>query len=261
MIRLIFKHIVYKIFAKHKKGHGIHSPFVFSFIQNVLQKTSINKSFQKIHKTYNELRKNNEKVEIKDYGAGSKIHKRKVRKIKSIARTSGIDKKYGIILNRMVEFYNPKTVIELGTSLGIGTLYLASANPEVKVITIEGCPAITGIAKKVFESTQYQNINLINNQFNSVLNSVLSSSIQPLFVYIDGNHRHEATLEYFANCMPYFDENSILVIGDIHWSKGMEKAWKKICADERIKISIDLFHLGILFFNKGLSKQHFVIKS
>lgn len=260
MVRLFLKYIVYKLFARHKKGHGIHSPFVFNFIQNVLQNKQPTEDLSFIKDIIIRLKKVKKKITVTDYGAGSKTLKKAERKVSKIAKTSASDGTTGVILHRMAKYFKPATIVELGTSLGIGSLFLASANKQTPVVTVEGCPEIAQIAKKIHDKSGLKNIKLINDRFDVVIDSILSESGKPILVYLDGNHRFKPTIEYFEKCLQYFSDDSILVIGDIHWSGGMKKAWKTISKDERVKVSIDLFYLGILFFNEGLSKQHFVIK-
>ncbi len=145
--------------------------------------------------------------------------------------------------------------------MGVTTSYLALSNNTSAVLSIEGSYEISKLASTTLKNQRFKNITLLNGTFEEVLPNVLKNSHQSWdFVFLDGNHRYIATKEYFNQILPYLNENSIVVLDDIHWSKEMEKAWKEIYTLKEITLSIDLFFMGIVFFNKNLTKQHFNIR-
>ena len=166
--------------------------------------------------------------------------------------------KYSSLLHKIINYYNYKSVLELGTSLGITTSYLAKANTEV--VTIEGCNEISKIATSTFNKLSLKNIKLIMGEFNNVLPNLLSNSKPFDMILIDGNHKYQATVDYFEMLVNNINENSLIVFDDIHWSDEMEKAWNEIKNDKRVSISIDIFQLGLIFFRKGINKQDYTIK-
>jgi predicted O-methyltransferase YrrM len=259
-IRFILKFVYYKIFSKHRKGFGIHSPFVFEFITEVLYSKSHYYAFDKINELRLKLLSSKHVLQVQDLGAGSKKFRTSNRKLRDIARFSGISKKNGEMLFSIIQKYQAKTILELGTSIGLGTLYLASAGSKSRVTTIEACPQTASHAAFNFEALGLKNIRQILGNINEKL-PVFLSEIRTLdFVYFDGNHKEEATINYFNLCKIKANNNTIFVFDDIHWSRGMEKAWRRIQNDESVTVSIDLFFSGIVFFNKELSKQHFVVR-
>ena len=151
---------------------------------------------------------------------------------------------------RLVNHFQPKNIIELGTSLGITTLYLAASSKKISVQTLEGCPQTAAKAKE----------DVIVGEFSETLPQVLKNTARVDFMYFDGNHRKEATLNYFEQALSHVAEESIFVFDDIHWSKEMEEAWQIIKSNPKVSLSIDLFHLGILFFRQGIPRQDFVLK-
>jgi predicted O-methyltransferase YrrM len=259
-IFFIIKFLNYIVFAKHKFGYGIHSPFLYNFIVNVLNKNINHLTTFKIEALRHELLKVNKTISVSDLGAGSKVMISEIRKIKDIVKYSAVKKKYGELLFRMVDFYQFKSILELGTSLGIGTLYLATAGDDVEVYTIEACKETAKAAQKNFEKTGIKNIFQIVGDIDEELSNVLDTMNGLDLVYFDGNHQKEATLKYFYMCMTKIKNNTIFYFDDIHWSEGMEEAWNVIKSNKKVILSIDLFFSGIVFFNKDLSKQDVVVK-
>jgi predicted O-methyltransferase YrrM len=200
-------------------------------------------------------------IEVEDYGAGSVISKTNERSIASIARHAAKSKKWAQLLFRIVNFYQPQTILELGTSLGISTAYMAMANPQARIITAEGSAAIAAQAKRNFQSLQCNNIQQVTGNFDDTLPGILSANPQLDLAFIDGNHRYEPTVRYFNQLLPHLNANSILIFDDIHWSAGMEQAWEAVKENQSVMLTIDLFFIGLVFFNDQFKvKQHFTIR-
>jgi predicted O-methyltransferase YrrM len=137
---------------------------------------------------------------------------------------------------------------------------LAKAAPNAKVITIEGCPATAAIARENLDKLQIQNTELLTGNFDNILPDLLKNSEELDFVYVDGNHRKDATLNYFEWCLPKLSQNSIMIFDDIYWSEGMKEAWAQIKAHPDVSVSIDLFWIGLIYVRKGQAKEDFIIK-
>ena len=202
-------------------------------------------------------------IEVIDLGAGLKTLSNSKRKISDIAARSLKRPKYAQLLFRLVNYFQPETILELGTSLGITTIYLASANKTTKVVTIEGSATIANEAQELFKRAGIKNIESVVGNFDEVLGKTIYSSLalRPLsLIYFDGNHRKEPTLNYFQQCLKYSHNNSIYIFDDIHWSAEMEQAWEEIKKHPQITVTIDLFEIGIVFFRTELTKQNFVVR-
>jgi predicted O-methyltransferase YrrM len=238
-------------------AHDIHSPFVFEFLNDVIIDETPYYGFELIESMRSKHVLDRSVIEVVDYGARSGIRKQTVS---SIARNSVKPKKYGQLLFRIVNAFKFRNILELGTSLGISTLYLSFPDTNGKVVTLEGSPEIARLAKQNFDRLKRNNIELITGEFGETLSKGLRILKNVDLVYFDGNHRKAPTLSYFTQCLKYSNENSIFIFDDIHWSKEMNKAWNEIITHPDITCSIDLFQLGIVFFRKGMLKQHFVIK-
>jgi predicted O-methyltransferase YrrM len=259
--QLAKKYLHYYLTASSGKGHGIHSPFVFDFIKNVLRDKKEYTYYPIIEKGRKQLLKQKAEIGVEDFGAGSSTIKTNKRVVADMAASSLKPAKYAQLLFRIVNYYQPKTILELGTSFGITTSYLAAANPNATVYTIEGSPAVAEIARKTFDRVGLKNIELTEGNFNNELPALLNKLISIDLAFIDGNHLKEPTLGYFATLLNSSTLNSILIFDDIHWSAEMEEAWAEIREHPSVTLTIDLFFIGIVFLNPDFNhKQHFSIR-
>lgn len=259
--QLATKYLTYYLAASNGKGHGMHSPFVFHFITNVLNNKQHYSAYDKVEELRRCMQKDQTVLAIEDFGAGSVISKTNQRTVAIIAKNSAKPKKFGQLLFRMVREYQPQTILELGTSLGITTSYLALAKPDAIIITLEGAGQVAAVADKNFQSLGVQNISIEKGNFDNTLSSVISKHPSVDFAFIDGNHRQEPTERYFAALLPGINNKSILIFDDIHWSREMEQAWETIKNHPSVRCTVDLFFIGIVFFREEFhEKQHFSIR-
>ncbi len=242
--------------------HSVHSPFVYKLVDEVFRNRSDNKAFQEISKLRQKLLIKSQVIEITDFGTGSK-HKKysnRFESVASIVRSSSVSERYGRLLFRLIEYFRPQNILEIGTSVGISTLYLAMAKPDARIFTIEGCTTKSEQASTNFKELLISNIDQHIGRFDIVLPDLVKQIGSLDFVFIDGNHTYEATLANFKALLSSANNDSIFVFDDIHWSAGMQKAWNEITDYEHVTVSIDLFRIGIVFLKKELSKQKFVIR-
>ncbi|MBX2931356.1 MAG: class I SAM-dependent methyltransferase [Chitinophagaceae bacterium] len=258
---VVYKYLQYMLKANNGKGHGTHSPFLYDFITHVLNDKKQYDTYQKIEPLRKQLLTNNNIINIEDFGAGSKTGLTKQRRIKDIAATSLKSTKFAQLLFRIVHYYQPQTIVELGTSLGITTAYLASAKPNTTIISMEGSSEILTVAKENFNALSLQNIQLVQGNFDETLQPAIQPLSQIDFAFLDGNHRYLPTVNYFNAILPKLTNQSIVILDDIHWSKEMEQAWNDIKQHPSVTLSIDLFTIGILLFKDEFkAKQHFAIR-
>lgn len=260
-LQLAKKYIHYWLTASNGKGHGIHSPFVFDFVKHILNDTAKYHAYERVETLRSILLKDNTILEVEDMGAGSVVSKTKFRKVSGIARNAVKPKEFGQLLFRIVQFYKPELIVELGTSLGLTTSYLALANEKSRVISMEGASSIADKAETHFKELGIKNIKLEKGNFDNTLPDVVKDLNKVDLGFIDGNHRREATLLYFKILSEKINTSSILIFDDIHWSEEMEDAWKIIKSHSSVTLSIDLFFIGLVFFRKEFKiKQHFTIR-
>jgi predicted O-methyltransferase YrrM len=260
-IKFILRFLKYFFSARYFHGHGIHSPFLFQLINSVFFVKEDNEKYTELNAYRKFLSKTKSIVEIEDKGAGSQFINAEKRKISLIARNSSTKKKYGKLIARMVEYFKPSCIIELGTSLGVGTCYLAlNMLPESRLYTIEGSESLHFFGIKNCDIFQQDNIIPVLGNFNEILPDLLNEVNSVDLVYLDGNHKKLPTIRYFEELLPKLNSGSVLIFDDIHWSQEMEEAWNFIKSHDSVKLSLDLFQVGIIFFKKELSKEDFILR-
>ncbi|MEP7375089.1 MAG: class I SAM-dependent methyltransferase [Chitinophagaceae bacterium] len=239
----------------------MHSPFVFEFITQVLNDKTSYPAYSQVESLRKQLVKDQTVLIVEDFGAGSSVDKTNQRSIASIAKNAAKPSKFGQLLYRMVRHYQPKTILELGTSLGITTSYLSLGKPDATIVTMEGAKPIAETACHNFKTLELQNITLKAGNFDQTLSAVTSELTSLDFAFIDGNHRREPTERYFHQLLPITRNDSILIFDDIHWSPDMEQAWEIIQQHPSVRCTIDLFFIGIVLFRQEFKeKQHFKIR-
>lgn len=259
--QLAGKYLRYYLSAQNSKGHGMHSPFVFQFILNVLNNRQHYQAPPAIERLRKELLSDKRMLEIEDLGAGSRVRTHKNRRVSSLASTAVKPRRLANVLFRTIQHYKPSNIIELGTSLGITSAYLATGNKNADVHTIEGSAAVAKVAKENFNKLNLQNISLIQGNFDTQLPALMVKLESIDFAYVDGNHRYQPTINYFTQLLQKTHNDSILVFDDIHWSQEMETAWEEIKNHPSVAFTIDIFFLGFVFFRHEMKvKQHFTIR-
>ena len=257
--QLAFKYLRYYLSAMNGKGHGMHSPFVYGFIRNVLNDYSHYGVPAEVERLRYQLQRDRTELSIEDLGAGSRSGATKRRTVAQLARMAVKPCKYGQLLYRLVRHYRPQTVLELGTSLGLTTAYLVKGGAAT-VHSIEGSSAVQAVAQRNLQSLGVK-AQLHLGNFDTVLPRLLSGMGPVDLAFVDGNHRYEPTLRYFTQLLEHCGNDSILVFDDIHWSADMERAWEAIKQHRAVRCTVDLFFLGFVFFREEFKvPRHFQIR-
>ncbi len=254
----VLQYMRYRLVSSN--AHGLHSPFVFDLYNNVIRDETPFYVFSAIEKVRAKMLLSDEIIDVLDLGTGGKKTLHRKLPVSLIAKQYVKPARFGQLLFRLVNRFQPVHMLELGTSLGITSMYLAAPYSSSQLISVEGCPNTASVAKRNFLALKMKNIQQVTGEFSDVLPGILENIPQLDFAYFDGNHRKDATLHYFNECLSRHHEHSVFVFDDIHWSKGMQEAWKIIQQHPSVSCSIDLFYAGIIFFRKNMSKQHFVLK-
>lgn len=254
MLKAYLSHLI-----KSKNQYAIHSPFVFDFYTSIVLQKERSEDEKPIEERRKELLNDTQLLQITDLGAGSFFSSSKERTIRSIARYSLKPAYWASFLGKIVRHYRYETILDLGTSFGITTAYLTHQT-KGNVHTFEGCPSIAKVATQTFQKLAISNVNIHQGDIQLTLPAYLATQPKIDFVFFDANHTYEPTLSYFYQCLPYMHEDSCFVFDDIHWSKGMEKAWETIQSHPDVTVSLDFYHLGIVFFRKGQAKEHFILR-
>lgn len=254
-----------KFLWNSKNEHGVHSPFVFSLLTKCFYDKKPKPEYQILKNYRKSLLENKNFIEVTDFGAGSKVFKSNKRQISKITSTAGISPKRAELLFRVTNYFQPKNILEIGTSLGLATSALALGNTKAKVITLEGCPQTANQCQLQLQKFNLDNVDSVVTEFDSYLQDIklrLNTETENFdLIYFDGNHSKNATLAYFELLLPTINNDSVWIFDDIHWSPEMEEAWEIIKNHPKVKVTIDTFQWGFVFFRYEQEKEHFTIRA
>lgn len=257
-MQLVLNYLQHRFTAKTR--HGIHSPFVYNMVDKIIYDFHAKTEYHDIEALRSVLLQDQRVINITDLGAGSHVNNNKKKQVKALAKNALKPARLAQLIYRLARYFSPQTVIELGTCLGITTAYLAKAAPLARIISIEGCPETASVAEENLRRLNISNVDLQTGNFDALLPGIIEKQETLDFVFIDGNHRKEATLNYFNWCLPKLSENGVIIFDDIYWSKGMKEAWQQIKAHPQVTVTVDLFWIGLVFIRPGQVKEDFKIK-
>lgn len=241
-------------------AHGVHSPFVFNLVQKCFYDKTNYPEYSVLEKYRNSLLQNKNTIEVTDFGAGSRVFKSNTRAINQIAKNAGISPERAKLLFRIVHYFHPKTILEIGTSLGLATSALA-LNDFAAVTTLEGCPETMKQCQLQLQKFNVNNVTGITGEFSKQLTTY---NLQPTtynLIFFDGNHSKKATLEYFELLLPTIDNETVWIFDDIHWSEEMEEAWEIIKKKPKVTVTVDTFQWGFVFFRSEQVKENFMVRN
>ncbi len=206
--------------------HSIHSPFFFDFYNRVIR-AEVDTPFSEIEKTRKHLLNDHTLIKVKDLGASSPHFKNENREIAQVASTSLNEERYCTLFYRIAMYTEAKSMVELGTSMGITSLYL-SKTIGTKLTTFEGNQDMINIALTNFEHFGKKNIALISGNIDQTLPDYLQNPAKIDFALMDANHRYEPTIRYFNWLAKRMGDHGVMVIDDIYYSEEMGKAWNEL---------------------------------
>ena len=280
----------HQLTAWNTGGEGVHSPYLFEWVRMVMMDTNSYYKWEEIERCREKMLRDERELEFVDYGSGKlkgengklKGENGERRRVCDIARRSLAKRKYAQMLSRLVNWLGSPlltspsrggigdetledrkglTSVELGTSLGVTTAYLAAADSRNKVVTFEGCEAVATIAKENWKRLNISNIECVVGELTIDSLQFAVGSLRGIDVaFIDANHAYASTCGYFNVLADMTHEKSVIVVDDIHYSEEMERAWKEICADERVTSTIDLYQMGLVFFDKHYWKRNYKMR-
>lgn len=247
-------------YVKATNRHGLQAPFAYRLNEFVFKRDRKDTMQAPIEVLRKKLREDHRKINVVDFGAGFGGTVFKELSISYIVKNSAKPPRYARMLFRLVNYLKPKTIVELGTSLGISAIYQAAGNPSAKIHTLEGCPETARLAQENFNAFPDYNIELSVGEFEKTLPGLLEKINEIDFLFVDGHHQLKPTVQYIEMCFPKLSKEAVVVVDDINWSDEMRLAWKQLINDQRFTLSLDIFMMGILFVSKDLSKENFVLR-
>ncbi len=248
--------VCHTLTARNSKGEGIHSPYLFEWVRMVLYDNHPYYRFAPIEQRRQAMLYAPKVIDYIDYGTGGQHGARRQRLVSDIARTSLEPAAWGQTLFRLTNWLGHQVreqgraglhIVELGTSLGITTAYLAGVDTHDRVTTFEGCPDLADLAQRNWDKLGLHNICCVVGNIDDTLAVHLSDPID--LAFIDANHTCEATLRYYECIMPHLLPKSVVVIDDIHYSPSMARAWRMLCQREEVTTAMDFGRAGMLFFD------------
>ena len=140
-------------------------------------------------------------------------------------------------------------------------MYLKAGSLHSQLLSLEGSEKLAELARINLEIAGLENgTEVLAGAFEKTLLPALRSLQNLDFVFVDGNHQMEATLQYFEQCLSFAHEKTVFVFDDMHWSTDMKKAWSKIQAHDKISLTVDFYELSLAFIDPAFKqKQHFRI--
>lgn len=238
--------------------HGVHSPFVYNFVTKCLYDKKRYDAYNNLKSYRNKLIESNEIIEVSDLGEGSKSLPTHQRKVSEMVKISSSSKKNARLLFRLVNYFKFKRILELGTSLGMGTFAIAQGNETSQLLTIEGCSNTSHFTERLFKAESISNATFLQGNFNTVIPELPQDQFD--LIFFDGHHNKAATMAYFESLLSKAHNDSVFVFDDIYWSKGMTEAWEFIKNHKSVTVTVDCFYLGFVFFRKEQQKEHFKIR-
>ena len=233
----VYKYIAHLFHTRHRKGHGIHSPYLFEFVNGVL---------------FNSQGIEAPRAIIKEH--------LKLRSAYAFVRRSSVSKRYGFLLYRITRWFQAQMIIELGTGMGISTLYLSSGSPDTPLHSIEGEKDRAALAAQLICRCCPGPVSIHWGEMEEKLEHILPLIPQRFVAFVDGNHYYAPTVEYLRRLLDRAGDEAVIVMDDIYWSRGMHRAWKEVASWPEVQVSIDLFHMGILLLRRDLPKREIKIK-
>ena len=259
--QLLVKYLDFLLRASNSKGHGIHSPYVFDFVTKVLQDKTSYQEYEIWNAWRQSLLIDFTLLPVQEIGAGSRYGKSNIRSVSSLAKTAAKTPRTAKFIFRIARYCQPQTILELGTSLGLTAGFFSLACPASSIYTIEGVDTIAEKAKDNMADWGCKNVRVEKGNLDTTLCELMGRISKPDLVFMDGNHQEEATKRYFLQLLPHISSTSMIIVDDIHWSHGMEKAWSFIQTHKMVNLTIDFFQFGVAFLDPAfLGKSHFKIR-
>lgn len=241
---------------RYRRGYGVHSPFVFNLITKVIEERCSYYSFYDIELIRKQLLFRDDIIAYPDKQQKGKLRRRTVGEI---VEREAIKPKHGALLFRLANYFKPQSILQLGSSMGLSTLYLTSYASGLKCIALENIPEFAPIARIAYEKGARNPVDLRTGSNKELLPQALEELKQVDFVFFNTLYEQPDNVWLFNECTKYVHDGSLFVFEGIKASRKMREFWKEICACPEVTVTIDLYSMGIVFFNKKLHKRNYIV--
>lgn len=238
----VLKYVQYYFKASNAKGHGIHSPFVFELVTKVLNDDRQFYSFEPIEHLRKQI-----------------IHQDKKSKGGVVERL--LLPKFDQLLFKLVHFRAPDSIVNIGCSMGLSVPYLASANLNTPLYALEPSLENAELAKAQFIQLGLNNIQLITGSLSNSLPDLLGKITKLDIAMVNVELSYDGLIALFNQLVGKAHPGSMIVLSHINLNDEIERAWEQIKQHEAVTLTVDLFHLGLIFFRKeNIIKENFIIR-
>ena len=223
---------------RYRKGFGVHSPFVFNLITKVIEEKCSYYSFYDIELLRKQLLFREGEINYPD------------RQNKGKRKT---------LLFRLTNYFKSKNILQIGTTMGLSTLYLTSYATGLKCIALENVPEFATTARQAFAKEGRNPVDLRIGNYKDLLPQALNDINSLDFVFFNTLYEQHNNLWLFNECMKYAHNDTVFVFEGIKASRKMRELWEEICACPEVTVTLDLYSLGIVLFNKKLHKRDYIV--
>lgn len=243
---------------RYRRGYGVHSPFVFNLITKVIEERCSYYSFNDIELIRKQLLFRDEVIPCPDRRRRRKGQMRNC-KIGDIVAREAIKPKHGALLFRLANYFKPQNILQVGTSVGLSTLYLTSYATELRCIALEECPELASVARITFEKAARNPVDLRTGDYRELLSGALNELGMVDFVFFNALSEQQNNAWLFNECMKQAHDGSVFVFEGIKTSRKMRELWEYIGGHPDVTVTVDLYSMGIVFFNKKLHKRNYIV--
>jgi predicted O-methyltransferase YrrM len=248
----LFIHYFFKVVDRH----SIQAPFAFQFIDSLQKAIVSSRPIPDIEHERTSFAKDRSPVNGTDFGAGTSLGKSTIAKIARF----GISSKYScVFLHELANMAKAATCVELGTSLGIASAYIGRSRSLEKLYSFEGNGELAARAEALHKRLMIDKVQVIKGNIDDKLPTFLDGVGTIDLAIIDANHTSEALAHYFQLLKSKMEAHSIIFIDDIRWSRDMYSGWQELSQRSEVTVSMEFLNFGLLFFEKGLQKQHYIL--
>ena len=224
---------------RYRKGFGVHSPFTYNLITKVIEEKTPYYVFEDIEN----FRKN-------------LLYKENPPEVPTAQETQ--TKNYGALLFRLINFFKCSTVLQIGSSTGVMSLYLAlPLRNSCDCYALEKRTGLLDSARMFAENHSLKNLHWLEGDYEENLFRLKREVTFFDFIFINTTGDSERTREALRLAGTFVCPDTVMVIDNIQRDKSMKKLWQELKNRGDVGLTIDLLSLGLVFFNTRLHKQHY----